>query len=98
MKWRSWTPFAVAATAALAVMTASAGAAEKVIVLSKGGSYQDAQRKAYFEPFTKETGIEVVEASGVDFARIRALIDSGNPQVDVMDTSAQDYAALKKLN
>jgi putative spermidine/putrescine transport system substrate-binding protein len=95
MNWRSWPRVLVAA---MAVFAAPAGAAEKVIVLSKGGAYQDAQRKAYFEPFTRETGIEVVEASGVDFARIRALIDSGNPQVDVMDTSAQDYTALKKLN
>ncbi len=35
-------------------------AAGKVIVRTGGGAYEDALRKAIFEPFKAETGIEVV--------------------------------------
>ena len=36
---------------------------EQIVITSWGGSFQDALRKVYFEPFTRETGIEVVEHS-----------------------------------
>ena len=34
-----------------------AAAEEQVVVVGWGGVWQDAYRKALFEPFTKETGI-----------------------------------------
>ena len=45
-------------------MTAAAQAqARDLTVTSWGGSYQDAQRKVFFEPFTQATGIKLVEDS-----------------------------------
>ena len=34
-----------------------------LVITSWGGSYQDAQRKAYYQPFEKEFGIKIIEDS-----------------------------------
>ncbi len=34
-----------------------------LVITSWGGSYQDAQRKAYYKPFEKEFGIKIIEDS-----------------------------------
>lgn len=56
-----------------------------VVVDSWGGMFQDAQRKAIFEPFTRETGIRVVELSDGEniFAKVKAQVESNNVQIDV---------------
>jgi putative spermidine/putrescine transport system substrate-binding protein len=43
-----------------------------VQVCSYGGAFQDAQRKAYFEPFERLSGIKVIEAQGPDPAKVKA--------------------------
>src|SRR5262245_18412208 len=54
-------------------------------VMSFGGSYQDAQRKAQFEPFTKATGIQIVEFSWfADIGKVRAMVEAGNVTTDVI--------------
>lgn len=60
-------------------------AADELVITSWGSSYQDAQRQAYFEPFTKETGIKIIEATGPDAAKIKAMVASGNVEWDVVD-------------
>jgi len=64
-----------------------ASAQQQIVVTSWGGAYQEAQRKAYFEAFTKATGIKVVEATGPDAAKIKAMVASGNVEWDVVDVS-----------
>ena len=64
------------------------GAKKKAVVISGwGGAIQDAMRKAYFEPFTRETGIEVVEQTygGDGLAKLKAQIGQGGAQVDILD-------------
>lgn len=72
---------------AMAILAPLAFAQQQIVVTSWGGAYQEAQRKAYFEPFTKETGIKVVEATGPDAAKIKAMVASGNVEWDVVDVS-----------
>src|SRR5258707_11657222 len=57
----------------------------ELVVVSYGGSYQEAQRKAIFEPFEKATGIKIKEAewSG-EYAKLKAMVDSGNVTWDVV--------------
>lgn len=63
-----------------------AHAAEKEIVLSSwGGTYEENVIKAMVEPFEKETGIKVVVTSYPDFAKIKAMVDTGNIEWDVVD-------------
>ena len=48
-------------------------------VVSWGGAYQDAQRKIYFEPFKKATGIKLVEDSwNGGIGTLRAKVEGGN--------------------
>ena len=47
----------------MAVTAAAQVQARDLTVTSWGGSYQDAQRKVFFEPFTEATGIKLVEDS-----------------------------------
>lgn len=58
---------------------------QELVVVSWGGSFQEAQRKALFEPFTKEFGIKVIEDSPSDRAKIKAMVKTNNVTWDVVD-------------
>jgi putative spermidine/putrescine transport system substrate-binding protein len=66
----------------------------QVIVASWGGSFQDALREAIFKPFEKATGIKVIEAVGPSAARIRTMVNSGNPEWDVVEPQAGEFLEL----
>ncbi len=61
--------------------------AGEVVVVSWGGSYQAAQREAFWKPFQEETGIRVIEAESPEHARIKAQVDSGRPEWDLVSTA-----------
>ena len=56
----------------------------EVRVQSWGGAFQDAQREAYFMPFQEMSGITVVESEGPDLSKIKAMVDTGNVEQDVV--------------
>ncbi len=95
-------------TAALGpFVSRAARAQEKQIVLSSwGGSFQEALRKAYFEPFTKETGVKVVELTwgGQGLAKLKAQAEAGKVEVDALDgppfwaAIGQKTGLLDKIN
>ena len=60
------------------------GSAGTVIVRTPGGAYEEAMRKAVYEPFTAETGIEV-QTLATNAAQIVAMVESGNVTLDVLD-------------
>jgi putative spermidine/putrescine transport system substrate-binding protein len=64
-------------------------ARRQVIVSGWGGAMQRAMRTAYFAPFTRATGIEVVEQTygGQGLARVKAQLRAGKPQVDLLDSA-----------
>src|SRR5688572_31994325 len=57
---------------------------KELVFVGFGGSYQDGQTKALFEPFEKETGIKVVQTTGVDIAKLRAQVQSKNVEWDLI--------------
>lgn len=80
---------------AMLASTAVAGYAEdRLVVASFGGRFQDAQRKAYFEPFQKATGITVTEASGISVAKVRSMVKTGNVEWDVFICVPSDMLVL----
>ncbi|KNY15300.1 spermidine/putrescine ABC transporter substrate-binding protein [Shinella sp. SUS2] len=83
-------PMFLAATAlASCLFLGAASAAEPLSVMSFGGAYQDAQRKAVFSAYAEETGRAVSEQEyGGEIAKIKAMIDSGNTTIDVVDVDA----------
>lgn len=69
----------------------------EVRVVAFGGSGQAAQRKAYFEPFEKLTGIKVVDLEGSDPNKLKAMVDTGNVEWDVMLSSRGTILRLAAL-
>ena len=60
----------------------------QLVVSSWGGNFGEAQRATQFEPFTAETGIEVVLApQSPEIALIEAQVTSGNVEWDVAENS-----------
>lgn len=58
-------------------------------VMSFGGAYQAAWRKAGFEPYMKDTGNKIIEQEyGGEIAKIKAMIESGNVTLDAVDVDA----------
>ena len=74
--------------------TASALAAEQgrsITAVSFGGSYARASAKAYHEPFMRETGIDIkLDEYNGGLAQIRAQVDTGNVNWDVVDLNATE--------
>jgi putative spermidine/putrescine transport system substrate-binding protein len=58
----------------------------KLVIASYGGAYQDSQRKAYFDAFAKQFNVTIVEEThSGELAKIRAMVESGNVNWDVVD-------------
>ncbi|WP_298722264.1 ABC transporter substrate-binding protein [uncultured Ferrovibrio sp.] len=76
----------IAAVPALAQPKDLRGSGE-VVITTGGGSWEAAQKKAYFEPFEKETGIKVVLVPG-DSGKLLASIERGRPEADLTNLSA----------
>ncbi|WP_311966942.1 ABC transporter substrate-binding protein [Bradyrhizobium australiense] len=61
-------------------------AGDQLTVTSGGGSFQQAQRKAVFEPFSKSTGIKVTDDEySYDSTKIRAMVQSKTVSWDVVN-------------
>lgn len=85
----------ISATAAGAVTLALPRAAyaqkkfdgKKVVFASWGGSYQDAQKVAFCEPFAAATGATVIQDGPVNYGKLRTMLESGKPTWDVVDVT-----------
>lgn len=68
-------------------------AARDLTVVSWGGTYQDAQRKIYFEPFSKKIGKPVLdEAWDGGIGVLQAKVKAGAPNWDVVQVEAEELA------
>ena len=71
--------------AVLAGAPAAFADAGKLTVVGAGGVLQDAERKAFFEPFAASSGVALTEDSySGQMAKVRAMVDSGSVSWDVM--------------
>jgi putative spermidine/putrescine transport system substrate-binding protein len=72
-----------------------ARAAGQVVVRNPGGAYSDTMKKYVYDPFTKETGIEVIIAPST-MAKMLAMVKSGNVELDVADAGLDGLLTLHK--
>ena len=76
---------------------------EQVLVVGvHGGAYEDVQRKVFFEPFTKETGIKIIGVPYPNIAKVKS-IQVGETrllrlQVGIMDLSIVSKALETELD
>lgn len=82
----------------LAAPALHAQSAGSIVVVAQGGSYQEAQRKAFFEPFTRDTGIEIIEQSPADYGRFQAMVENGSVEWDVVDVGQGFAVRGQELN
>jgi putative spermidine/putrescine transport system substrate-binding protein len=66
----------------------------EVILASFGGAVLDAQLGAYIEPFQELTGITVTVAEGPDPSKVKAMVDTGNVEWDVVQLGRGDILNL----
>jgi putative spermidine/putrescine transport system substrate-binding protein len=93
--WSKIGAFASAFVVSLVLGAATSRAEEgKIVYVGIGGPTQEALRKSLFEPFRTETGIEVVEDTGLGAERVQAEVQSGHPTIDIMTIGASAYATL----
>lgn len=94
----------MAAAGSPAVIGRAKAADNELVFCGFGGTYQAGQTKALFEPFTKETGIKVVQTTGVDLAKLQAQVQSKNVEWDLISLpdrlryTAVRQGLLQKLN
>jgi putative spermidine/putrescine transport system substrate-binding protein len=83
----------LAAGVALAAAGFAAGpaSAQQLTITSWGGTYQDAQRAIYFEPFSEETGVEIVEDEyNGGIGVLRAQVMGGAPTWNIVQVEAEE--------
>ena len=79
------------ALAAAGLLASQAAAAEDMVFTSWGGTTQDAQAEAWAEPFTAESGINIIQDGPTDYGKLKAMVEAGNVAWDVVDVEF-DYA------
>jgi len=68
----------------------------EVRIATFGGSMQEAQQRAYFEPFEKLSGIKVVAFPGSDVTKIKAMVETGNVEWDMAQLGRSTVLNLQK--
>ena len=70
---------------------------EQLVIASGGGALDEAYKAAYFDSFTEKTGIKIITAPYAGLARIQAMIEAGNVDLDVLNIDAAEapVAGLK---
>ena len=80
-------------TLSAAIIATSALAEDKsVTIASWGGSYQEAQSKALFEPAAKNTGIEVKQETYGGMSDVRLQVSSGQVTLDIVASGSGSAA------
>ena len=72
-----------------------ARATGQVVIRNPGGAWSDTQKKYIYEPFTNETGIEVVIVP-TTLTKMLAMVKSGNNELDVADAGYDGLVELDK--
>jgi len=80
-----------AVLAAPALLRAARAQSRTVYVNSYGGVWETAWKKAFFDPFTAQTGIAVKTVPGVSFAKLKAQVQSRKFDWDVVNIGDVEY-------
>jgi putative spermidine/putrescine transport system substrate-binding protein len=90
------------AVAALPLPGFAQGAAppkpDRIVVNASGGAMNSIFRRSYFAEFEKRHGIRIVDTSPVDFGKLRAMVEGGNPEWTVTEIGGQDAFRAKEMN
>jgi putative spermidine/putrescine transport system substrate-binding protein len=82
---RSLSVVVIAIVAVLTGCTGAGQAAGSMVYVGPGGSYQNAETKAYIDPFSQSTGIDVQQDSPLSYPKLKAMVDAKDVTWDVME-------------
>jgi putative spermidine/putrescine transport system substrate-binding protein len=68
----------------------------EIRIATFGGTMQETQQRAYFEPFEKLSGIKVRAFAGSDPTKIKAMVETGNIEWDLAQLSRGTIMNLQK--
>lgn len=82
--------------ATLGAVAGPAFAVDELTIVSWGGAYAKSQLKAYHEPYTAKTGVNIIndDSSNEAVARLRAMQEAGNITWDLVDVVGADAIRL----
>ena len=69
-----------------------------LVFCTYGGPYGENMQKHVIDPFVKNTGIKVIRTSTPNFAKVKAMVDIGNVEWDIVDAETRLYYRGAKLN
>ena len=73
------------------LLATTAAKAEDMVFTSWGGTTQEAQTKSWAEPFSAASGIKVLQDGPTDYGKLKAMVDAGSVNWDVVDVE-MDFA------
>ena len=88
--------FRSAAAASVVLATFSSARADEMVFTSWGGTTQAAQDDAWVKPFQKASGATVRLDGPTDYGKLKAMVDSGNVNWDVVDVEGDFAVAAAK--
>lgn len=77
------------AAAMFAACRAAAQAGTKLTFCSWGGALSDLEKSALLDPFAKTRGFEVVPAAPTNYAKLKAMVEAGQPEWDLVDVGGR---------
>ena len=72
-------------------------AEQSVTVCTYGGAWGKLQRKVYFDPFEKQTGIKVIQQFSPKIAKVKAMVMTGNVEWDLFEAADSYRIRLERL-
>ncbi len=69
---------------AVSMLCGSGAGAKELVFTSWGGAYQDGVDEAWLKPFSKETGIDIIQDTNPVIARIKAMVETRKVEWDVV--------------
>lgn len=77
----------------VAIRPAFAG--DQLTITGYGGAYQMSQRKAYFEPYAKQSGLKIIEDEyNGESSKIRAMVGTKSVSWDLVDVNSSSAVQL----
>jgi putative spermidine/putrescine transport system substrate-binding protein len=83
---------ALGATLAAPFVHRASAQTRTIYVNSYGGVWESSWRKAFFDPFTAQTGVQIKTVPGVSFAKLKAQVRSRNFEWDIANMGDVEYA------
>ena len=74
-----------------AIIRPAGAQARTIYVNSYGGVWETAWRKAFFDPYTAQTGVQIKTVPGVSFAKLKAQVQTRNFEWDLVNLGDVEY-------